>query len=40
MIPPNTTLIYDVELITFSSVGNVERLLREKRATDPYALIT
>lgn len=39
IIPPNTTLVYEVQLITFSSVGHIEKVLREKREKDPFALV-
>jgi hypothetical protein len=37
IIPPKSTLLFEIELVTFSSVGHAERLLREKRAKDPFA---
>mmetsp|Transcript_17099 Transcript_17099/g.18553 ORF Transcript_17099/g.18553 Transcript_17099/m.18553 type:complete len:155 (-) Transcript_17099:62-526(-) len=39
IIPPNSTLIYEIQLITFSSVGHVEKILREKREQNPFALV-
>jgi len=38
IIPPKSTLIYEIELKTFSSVGSAERLLRDRKETDPFAL--
>lgn len=38
IVPPKSILLYEIELITFSSVGNEERLLRERREKDPFAL--
>lgn len=38
IVPPKATLLYELELITFSSVGTTERLLRERKAVDPFAL--
>eukprot|EP01038_Epipyxis_sp_PR26KG_P012005 gene12005-16073_t len=32
IIPPRSTLVYEIELIGFSSVGQAERLHREKKA--------
>lgn len=31
IIPPKSKLVYEIELVSFSSVGHVERLAREKR---------
>ena len=39
IVPPKATLLYEIELLTFTSVGNTEKLLREKRETDPHALM-
>jgi FK506-binding protein 1 len=38
IIPPKAILLYELELITFSSVGTAERELRERKEKDPYAL--
>lgn len=38
LIPPKATLLYEIELVTFSSVGHAERLLRERKQVDPFAL--
>lgn len=38
LIPPKATLLYEVELVTFSSVGYAERQLRERKAVDRFAL--
>lgn len=38
LIPPKATLLYEIELVTFSSVGHAERLLRERQQNDPFAL--
>jgi hypothetical protein len=38
IIPPKAILLYELELISFSSVGTAERELRERKEKDPYAL--
>eukprot|EP01031_Cornospumella_fuschlensis_P028281 gene28281-34149_t len=38
IIPPKATLLFEVELLSFSSLGSAERMLRERRKEDPYAL--
>ncbi len=38
IIPPKATLLFEIEVSSFSSVGSAERLLRERKETDPYAL--
>ena len=34
IIPPNATLTFEFELLTFSSVGHAERKTREKKAKE------
>lgn len=37
IIPPKSVLLYEIELVTFSSVGSAEKILREKKESDPFA---
>jgi FK506-binding protein 1 len=34
IVPPNATTSYEMELMSFSSMGSVERLHREKKAAE------
>eukprot|EP01039_Chlorochromonas_danica_P004060 gene4060-4439_t len=38
IIPPKSTVLFELELLTFSSIGSAERILRERRQEDPFAL--
>jgi hypothetical protein len=38
IIPPKAQILFELELVSFSSVGHAERMVRERREKDPYAL--